>query len=110
MAAEQQVQGPAHLVLSKREDPTAGRSSFPARLLVRGAHGDAVAAHPAGMDIFLNGGPLCDATHSIPPTRSGAELRELAVGLDGSARVLGPEVLAGRPGRTRDVHGRLPGP
>src|SRR6266550_2361253 len=68
MAAEQQIQRPAHLVLPEREDPTAGRGAFPARFLVCGADGDAVAAHRARVDIFLNGRHLCEASHPIPPT------------------------------------------
>src|SRR5256886_3304853 len=93
MAAEQQIQRPAHLVLPEREDPTAGRGAFPARFLVCGADGDAVAAHRARVDIFLNGRHLCKASHPIPPTRSGAQVRELAVGLDGLPLVLLREIL-----------------
>src|SRR5438093_1524539 len=79
MAAEQQVQRTAHLVLPEREDPAAGRRALPARLLVRGANRDAVAAHRARVDIFLNGRHLCEARHPVPPTRLGAQLRELGL-------------------------------
>src|SRR2546430_9393295 len=92
MAAEQQVQRPAHLVLPEREDPTAGRGAFPARFLVCGTDGDAVAAHRTGVDIFLNGRHLCEASHPIPPTRSGPQVRELAVGPAGLPPALLPEI------------------
>src|SRR5947209_1232970 len=105
MAAEQQIQRPAHLVLPEREDPTAGRGAFPARFLVCGADGDAVAAHRARVDIFLNGRHLCEASHPVPPTRSGAQLRELAIGLDGLPLVLLREILEKGPSSSGGMGG-----
>src|SRR5207244_9874918 len=100
MAAEQQVHRPAQLVLPEREDPTAGRRALPARFLVGGANWDAVAAHRARVDIFLNRRHLCEARHPIPPTRSGAQVRELAIGLDGLPLVLLREILKKGPSRS----------
>src|SRR5437016_2422734 len=105
MAAEQQVQRPANLVLPEREDPAAGRRTLPARLFVRGTNRDAVAAHRARVDIFLNGRHLCEARHPVPPTRLGAQLRELAVGLDGLPLVLLREILEKGPSGSGGLRG-----
>src|SRR6267143_3470518 len=108
VAAEQQVQRPAHFVLTKREDPTAGRRTFPARLLVGRTDRDAVSAHRTRVDVFLNGRHLCEARHSISPIRSGAQLRELAVGLDGLPLVLLREFFEKGSGRSGSLSGRSP--
>src|SRR5439155_20207728 len=71
LAPQEEVQWSAHLVLAEGEDSATRRRTFPARLLVGGAHGDAVAAHRARVDVFLNGRHLREARHSNPPFRYG---------------------------------------
>src|SRR5712691_10637658 len=104
LTAQQQVQGSAHLVLAEGEDATTRRSALPACLLIRWADGDTIAAHRAGVDIFLNRRHLREARHSIPPFRS--EVPRVA-------GPLGPPVLLrpvpaprGRPSRGRPCEPR----
>src|SRR5713101_448315 len=102
---EQEVQRPAHLVLPEREDAAPRRRPFPTRLLVGGADRHAISAHRTRMDVLLNRRHLGEARHANPSPKSGAEFRQLSLGLARLALVFPRELLEDGPDGGRDLGG-----